>query len=93
MYGEWCRACGSTREIQMDHMWPRGQGGLSDVRNGLPLCRTHHEQKTNGTLLIRPEWLAEDQVAFLAEIGWVWWDDAGEPQGRGHKHFAAKVTA
>lgn len=90
LYGEWCRACGNSREIQMDHMKPRSQGGRSDVENGLPLCRTHHEQKTHGTLQIRPEWLTAEQIRYLADEGWVAWDDAGEPHGHGWKHFAPR---
>lgn len=76
----------------MDHIWPRSQGGPSDVRNGLSLCVAHHEAKTAGTLKIRPEWLTAEQIGFLAEVGWVRWNEAGEPEGRGYKHFAARSS-
>lgn len=92
LYGDWCRACGA-HGCQMDHMWPRGQGGRSDVRNGLPLCPTHHEQKTLGKLQIRPEWLTVEQIEYLAEVRWVAWDEQGQPYGRGYKHFTARVAA
>ena len=86
-YGRSCVVCATTRWLQADHVWPRGQGGPSDVRNGLPLCEEHHRAKTEGRLRIRYEWLAEDQRAFLREAGWVWWDADGLPCGRGWKHF------
>lgn len=91
-YGNWCRNCGAS-PVEMDHIWPRGQGGKSDVRNGLPLCPGCHEKKTRGTLLIRPEWLTDDQIEYLAEVRWVRWEADGLPYGRGYKHFAAKVAA
>ena len=91
-YGDWCRSC-AARGCQMDHMKPRSQGGQSDVRNGLPLCRSCHERKTAGTLQIRYEWLDAEQVTYLAEIGWVAWDAAGQTYGEGYKHFAARVAA
>jgi len=58
------------------------------VENGLVFCATHHQAKTESRLLIRFGWLDPDQVAFLAEVGWVAWDDAGLPYGRGMRHFA-----
>lgn len=76
----------------MDHMKPRSQQGRSDVENGLPLCRTHHEAKTSGTLQIRFEWLTTEQVTYLAEIGWVAWDADGQPSGEGWKHFAPRQS-
>ena len=72
----------------MDHIMPRGQGGPSIVENGLPLCPEHHEQKTNSQIKIDPGWLSGDQIAWLAEVGWVAWDDEGMPYGRGMNHFA-----
>ena len=79
--------CGSSREVQMDHMHPRSQGGKSVVGNGLPLCREHHEAKTAGTLKISPGWLTDEQRGYLESVGWVAWDENGEPYGRGWKHF------
>lgn len=96
--GEMCRSCGDTSHVQMDHIMPRSQGGPSVVENGLPLCGDFsrntpggcHAKKTAGTMLIEPDWLGADQVEWLAEVGWVWWDDDGEPHGRGWKHFAPR---
>ena len=85
-YGQWCRVCGDYR-VQMDHMHPRSQGGKSVVGNGLPLCRRHHEDKTNGRLRIDPAWLTAEQVRYLEDAKWVWWDEHGEPCGPGWKHF------
>lgn len=94
LYGERCVACGDRR-VEMDHIIPRSQGGRSVVENGLPLCGAwsqsvdggHHGMKTAGTLKIRREWLTEAQVVFLAEQGWVYWNDRGRPLGRGYRHF------
>lgn len=94
--GRFCRACwserGATRlqgtRLEIDHIQPRSQGGPSVVENGLVLCSEHHRAKTESRLLIRYEWLAVDQVLWLAEVGWVAWDDAGQPYGRGWRHFA-----
>jgi hypothetical protein len=44
--------------------------------------------KTAGKLKIRREWLTEAQVAYLAEQGWVHWNEKGWPLGRGYRHFA-----
>lgn len=63
------------------------------MENGLILCQKHHEQKTNSEIQIQYEWLDEDQVAWLAEVGWVAWDDDGEPYGRGMRHFAPRKVA
>lgn len=91
-YGEWCRNCLGTKNVQMDHVWPRSQGGPSVVENGLPLCGPFgngcHDQKTAGALQFQRSWFTERQVAWLAEVGWVAWDDDGQPRGRGWKHFA-----
>jgi 5-methylcytosine-specific restriction endonuclease McrA len=88
--GRYCRAqdgrCAGPLEV--DHVWPRSQGGLSVVENGLPLCREHHRLKTIGRLRIWRRWLDADQLAWLAETGWVVWNDAGCPEGRGWRHFA-----
>lgn len=88
--GGYCRACGETRWLQADHLKPRGQGGPSAVENGLMLCQQHHEQKTNSELTIRFDWLDEDQIEWLEAVGWVWWDESGEPHGRGRRHFGWK---
>lgn len=94
-YGVVCVSCGATRDVQADHIWPRGQGGPSDPRNGLPLCgdfsdtgENCHGRKTASTMVIRHEWLQQEQIDFLADAGWVRWDEDGQPHGRGWRHFA-----
>ena len=88
--GPWCRSCGTNRDLQCDHIKPKSQGGPSVVPNGLPMCRDCHEKKTNSQLKFRHEWLDDDTIAWLAEVGWVAWDDAGQPYGRGWRHFEAR---
>jgi hypothetical protein len=88
--GGYCRACGTTRDTQADHVKPRGQGGPSVVENGMMLCRTHHEQKTYSEIVIDYRWLDPDQVDWLADVGWVWWYEDGEPLGPGRRHFGWK---
>lgn len=76
-------------------MMPRGQGGKSDPRNGLPLCGPWsqntiggcHQLKTDGRIVIEPEWLEQEQIEFLAAVGWVRWNEAGQPEGLGWRHF------
>lgn len=100
-YGPACVRCGDRAHVQADHMWPRGQGGPSDVRNGLPLCGEFsrntpggcHPMKTASTIVIEPDWLAQEQIDWLAEVGWVAWDEHGQPYGRGWKHFAPQRVA
>jgi len=89
-YGEWCRSCGNPHGVQMDHIWPKGQGGVNHVGNGLPLCSTCHRRKTDSEIVIEWSWLTPTHLAFLAEVGWVDWDDDGQPFGRGWKHFGAR---
>lgn len=96
--GAYCRACVAGvpalpwsmtdyGPLEVDHIKPRGQGGPSVVENGLVLCSVHHQMKTESRMLIRLSWLEPDQVEWLAEVGWVAWDDAGQPYGRGWRHF------
>lgn len=96
--GSSCRACGSTGPVQMDHLIPRSQRGPSVVENGLPLCDPWasgssfpegcHQAKTDHKLLIRPEWLDADQIAWLAEKGYArWCPDTGEVSGEHWKIF------
>lgn len=65
---------------------PRSQGGPSVVENGLVLCSAAHLAKTESRLRIDPAWLDPDQIVWLSEAGWVWWQD-GDPHGRGWRHF------
>lgn len=52
------------------------------------LCEDCHRGKTEGRIQYERSWLDPDQIAWLADVGWVWWNDDGEPCGRGWKHFA-----
>jgi hypothetical protein len=91
--GRVCRAAGEGGcggGLQVDHVVPRSPGGPSVISNGLVLCAAHHTAKTESRLLIRPQWLDADQVAFLAEFGWVAWQADGQPQGRGWRHFESR---
>ena len=100
LHGHACAACGDTSHVQADHLWPRGQGGPSHPLNGLPLCGEFsattpggcHPLKTASILRIQPEWLLPAQVDWLAEVGWVTWDEHGQPLGRGWRHFTARRT-
>lgn len=85
--GEYCRSCGTSRNLQCDHVKPRSQGGKSVVENGTMLCVTCHDGKTNSTLKYKREWLDQDQIDWLAREGWVEWDKDGLPFGNGWKHF------
>jgi 5-methylcytosine-specific restriction endonuclease McrA len=89
--GGYCRvpACGG-RDLQCDHLIPRSQGGPSVVPNGWPLCRAHHEAKTAHELKIRPEWLDEDQVEWLATEGHATWGEDGEVRGRHRRLFTVR---
>lgn len=89
--------CGS-RDIEMDHIKPRGQGGKSVVENGIPLCGAwsktvpggHHQLKTDGVLKFEWAWLTPEQRTYLASIGWIDWDEDGNPVGNGLRHFNAR---
>lgn len=88
--GNWCRVpgCRHPQPVQMDHMISRAQGGPSVVENGLPLCRVHHEMKTNHDLLIDPAWLDHDQIDWLGEQGHAEWCVDGVVVGRHCRLFA-----
>jgi 5-methylcytosine-specific restriction endonuclease McrA len=78
--------------VQADHLIPRAHGGPSVVENGLMLCPSCHERKTNHELLIQPEWLTDDQIHWLAENGYAWWDSTGEVYGTRRRIFAPRRT-
>jgi hypothetical protein len=46
--------------------------------------------KTEHRLLVRPEWLDEDQIIWLAENGYARWDDDGEVHGERRRIFARR---
>lgn len=91
--GPVCRSCGSTRDVQVDHLVGRvGEARLA-VENGTPLCGDFgdgrcHPRKTANQLLIQRGWLDPDQVEWLAKRGYVVWDDDGSVSGRNHRIFA-----
>ncbi len=91
--GQACRRCGRSDGIQSDHIKPRSQGGTSVVENGLPLCMGCHRLKTEHRILVDKRWLDDDQVDWLRDVGWVWWDDDGEVYGPGRKSFARERRA
>ena len=41
-----CMACGSTKELQLDHIVPLADGGLDELENTQLLCWPHHKAKT-----------------------------------------------
>jgi hypothetical protein len=94
--GAFCRACGDTADLQIDHVKERSQGGRSVVENGMVLCgpwsRTTpggcHLRKTEARIVVRPEWLDPDQIDWLAQEGWVYWNGEGIACGRGCRGFA-----
>lgn len=92
--GPRCAACGRAGQVEIDHLWPRGQGGPSHVLNGLPLCGPYgcdaHGKKTRSEIVIEWSWLDDDQRAWLDQNGWVSWDDQGQPRGRGWRHFGPR---
>ena len=92
--GERCRACGSSRHVECDHLIERSQGGPSIPENGLPLCGEFgpcraHVRKTRNELRIHRDWLDADQIEWLAREGYARWEDDGTVTGRFHKTFAA----
>lgn len=92
--GAFCRRCGSSQHVEVDHIWPKGQTGPSEVENGLVLCGAWgscgaHALKTAGSIQIERSWLDADQIEWLAEVGWVCWDpETGAVSGGGWRHFA-----
>lgn len=87
-YGKACKVCGSLTWVQAAHIWSKGQGGPTIEENGVPLCRPHHEDYDQYRLQMRYEWLAPNQLAWLATSGYATWDEDGQPIGRGARRFA-----
>lgn len=44
-----CRKCGSTENLQFDHIYPWSKGGQADVGNVQLLCQRCNRQKSAGT--------------------------------------------
>lgn len=58
-YHERCGVCGERRvapngsmEVEAAHIYPKSEGGVDDVRNGIALCKLHHWAFDNGWLSI-----------------------------------------
>jgi hypothetical protein len=56
------------------------------------LCADCHRRKTEKRMLVERHWLDDDQIEYLANIGWVAWDDKGQPYGNGYRGFAPVDT-
>lgn len=92
-FGAWCQVCGSTRDLEADHIMPRSQGGLSDLGNGMLLCRKCHAAKTAGRLKIAMSVLFTVQVQWLEDHDWVRWAVDGVARGRGCRHFLDRAES
>jgi 5-methylcytosine-specific restriction endonuclease McrA len=44
-HGSKCKQCGSSEEIEIDHIIPWSKGGLTVLENLQPLCWLHNGQK------------------------------------------------
>lgn len=94
LYGPYCIFCG-YRDIELDHIHPKSQGGLYVPGNGVPVCSWrsvtipggHHKAKTESRLKYPPSLLLPVTIEYLAAANWVAWDQDGEPYGRGCRHF------
>jgi len=96
--GRYCRSCGESRpeRIQVDHMVPRSPATRWEPCNGLPLCDDFgrgrcHPRKTAHQLLVRREWLDDDQAQWLAEQGHAVWQPDGSVTGRHCRLFSPTV--
>jgi len=62
-YDERCAVCGARRvapngsiEVEAAHIYPKSEGGVDDVRNGVALCKLHHWAFDNGWLSISDDY-------------------------------------
>jgi len=82
LYGDRCAVCGSELrtpegkpEVQGAYIYPKGQDGSDDLRNGICLCRRHHWAMDAGwfsiaddyTILVRADLPDHDNYRFIAE--------------------------
>lgn len=51
LYQSPCLYCGSTNDIQMDHMIAKAAGGAHGIGNLIPLCGEHNQAKHTGTYM------------------------------------------
>ena len=47
LYGKQCLQCGATKELTIDHVVPRADGGVATPTNLQPLCRKCNEEKAD----------------------------------------------
>lgn len=45
--GRKCKVCGSTRQLELDHILPVSKGGKTEVKNLQLLCHEHNREKAN----------------------------------------------
>jgi 5-methylcytosine-specific restriction endonuclease McrA len=43
-----CVICGSTTQVEADHIIPRSRGGQHTLENGRTLCHQHHREAHGG---------------------------------------------
>ncbi|MFB6201903.1 MAG: HNH endonuclease [Halorhabdus sp.] len=64
-YDERCAVCGVRRvtpgqdpnsEVEAAHIYPKREGGVDDVRNGIALCKLHHWAFDNGWFSITDDY-------------------------------------
>ena len=55
-----CSYCGEERALEMDHVIPVSKGGITEVDNIVPACRSCNARKSNKDLEV---WLGEVQKA------------------------------
>lgn len=53
LHAQPCAACGTTEDLQVDHVIPLARGGRHAIGNLQMLCRTHNQQKLD---LLQTEW-------------------------------------
>jgi len=45
--GALCQRCGTTQDLQLDHVVERADGGSDELANLRLLCKAHHKEKTD----------------------------------------------
>lgn len=82
-YGFRCAVCGSSLqgpkghyEVQSAHIYPKGEDGSDDLRNGLCVCRMHHWALDIGwmsvsddyMILVHPDLPKDDDYEFIRQF-------------------------
>lgn len=67
--GRCCLVCGTTDNIEKDHIVPVSREGTSYIENMQPLCETHNRQKYNKIIDYRPQWLIDNFAELKAQAG------------------------